>query len=278
MQPQVGSTSQDPIWLPLLAHKLRPLPTHRKDGDIRYIIDAKDRDGLRLWRGTVSFFDNVTLLGTSAVSGGVATLTTSFTSGSHPITAVYNGDGIYASSTSPVVTQTVTSAQTTTVLASSANPSIVGNPVTFTASVTSGAPGSITGTVTFFDNGLSIGSGTVSAGIATFTTSSLTGDPSDIGTGIHLITASYGGGGGFLPSTSNVINQVVKGPWFLEKVNDTGIFALKSVSDAGTFALKIVTDPGSFTQKILTDAGAWTLAVTDDDDDNPWTLKPNPPS
>ncbi|WP_030355945.1 Ig-like domain-containing protein [Streptomyces scopuliridis] len=61
--------------------------------------------------GTVSFFDGATLLGTATLSGGVTTLTTTTLSiGSHSLTAVYNGDASFNTSTSPIVTQTVTSA------------------------------------------------------------------------------------------------------------------------------------------------------------------------
>ena len=58
--------------------------------------------------GTVSFFDGSVLLGTGAVSNGVATLTTStLVAGTHTITAVYNGDATYASSQSAPATVTV---------------------------------------------------------------------------------------------------------------------------------------------------------------------------
>jgi hypothetical protein len=61
--------------------------------------------------GVVSFYDGTTLLGTGALNGsGVATFTTStLTAGSHPITAVYNGDVNDGTSTSAVLTQTVNS-------------------------------------------------------------------------------------------------------------------------------------------------------------------------
>ncbi|MER5368259.1 Ig-like domain-containing protein, partial [Streptomyces sp. NPDC002722] len=59
--------------------------------------------------GTVSFFDGATLLGTSSLSGGVATFATSTLAiGTHSLTAVYNGSGNFNISTSPVDTQTVT--------------------------------------------------------------------------------------------------------------------------------------------------------------------------
>ncbi len=58
--------------------------------------------------GTVSFYDGTVLLGTGTVSNGVATLTTTtLVAGTHTITAVYNGDGTYASSQSGPATVTV---------------------------------------------------------------------------------------------------------------------------------------------------------------------------
>ena len=54
-----------------------------------------------------------------------------------------------------------------------ANPSVVGQSVTFTATVTAAAPGSgiPAGTVTFKDGASTIGTGTLSGGVATFSTS-----------------------------------------------------------------------------------------------------------
>jgi Bacterial Ig-like domain (group 3)/FG-GAP-like repeat len=62
--------------------------------------------------GSVHFLDGTTSLGTGTLdSKATATFsTTSLTAGSHSITAAYSGDAVYASSTSPVVTVTVTTA------------------------------------------------------------------------------------------------------------------------------------------------------------------------
>lgn len=58
--------------------------------------------------GTVSFYAGITLLGTSNLSGGTATLTTTIaTAGTYNIIAIYSGDLNYASSTSPPITQVV---------------------------------------------------------------------------------------------------------------------------------------------------------------------------
>ena len=140
----------------------------------------------------------------AALSGGVATLTTSaLIAGSHAITAVYGGDANNASSTSPVVNQVVNSAgagATTTALTSSQNPSTLGQAVTFTATVSGAAP---TGAVQFFDGASSLGTAAVGAGsMATLTTSALA-------QGTHTITATYGGDVNNAASTSPAVQQVV---------------------------------------------------------------------
>ena len=90
----------------------------------------------------------------------------------------------------------------TTVVSSSLS-SVFGQPVTFTASVTSGSPGTPTGTVTFKDGATTLGTGALNGSAqATFTTSALS-------TGAHTITASYGGDASFAPSTSAAISQAV---------------------------------------------------------------------
>ncbi|WP_240535211.1 Ig-like domain repeat protein [Bradyrhizobium sp. YR681] len=93
---------------------------------------------------------------------------------------------------------------TATALNSSSNPSRLGEPVTFTATVTSGA-GTPAGTVTFKDGATVIGTAALSAGVASFATSALT-------RGSHAITASYGGGVGFSASVSAALQQSVGDP------------------------------------------------------------------
>jgi hypothetical protein len=91
--------------------------------------------------GLVQFKDGASNLGSAVtLAGGVATFTTSsLTTGSHSITAVYGGDGNNTTSTPAALTQTVNQAATSTSLASSLNPSAPSQSVTFTATVT-GAP------------------------------------------------------------------------------------------------------------------------------------------
>src|SRR5262249_3147984 len=95
-------------------------------------------------RGQVSFLDGTNGLGSGTLSSGQASFgTAALTKGSHSITAVYSGDTTFADSTSPVVNQSVL-ASTSTLLVSGPNPSLPGQSVTFTASV-SGSGGTPTG-------------------------------------------------------------------------------------------------------------------------------------
>lgn len=156
--------------------------------------------------GTVQFLDGATLLGSVTLSAGSATFSTSALSqGSHSITAVYSGDSNNNGSTSSVLSQTISLSTTTTTVASSQNPSDVGKPVTFTATVTSGAGAPTSGTVTFMDGATTLGTASIAAGVATLTTTSLA-------LGSHTITASFSGSPGFTSGTSSPLVQSINIP------------------------------------------------------------------
>jgi hypothetical protein len=90
---------------------------------------------------------------------------------------------------------------TSTLVVSSANPSAVGQQVTFTATV-SAAVGTPTGTVDFTDTGSDLGSMPLSGGVAALSTASLS-------LGSHNITAVYSGDAAHLASQSLIVVQVV---------------------------------------------------------------------
>ena len=120
--------------------------------------------------GSVTFFAGATTLGSAPLSAGVASLAvTTLTIGSDQITAVYSGDTNFTGSPSTALSQTVEQDGTTTAVVSSANPSVFGQSVTFTATVSPTAPGSgtPTGTVIFMDGSTVLGSPTLSGGVAT---------------------------------------------------------------------------------------------------------------
>jgi hypothetical protein len=150
--------------------------------------------------GNVTFYDGPNSIGTGSLSGNTAVLKCSLSSGSHNITAVYNGDDNYDGSNSDAVTQTVNKVNAATSLSSSASSAKSGSRVTFTAAVT---PSTATGTVTFKDGNTILGIGTVRGGQATFNTSSLS-------KGTHSITAVYGGDSSFNGSTSAMLSQTIK--------------------------------------------------------------------
>ncbi len=161
--------------------------------------------------GTVTFTDTTTnaTLGTGTLTmtgptSAVATLTlSSLGVGPHHIVASYPGDGATAAATANL-TETIQQAATTTALSSSVNPSVVGQAVTFTATVTPAGGGTPTGIVTFTDLSTSTTLGFVSltGGMATLTTSGLA-------RGTHNIQAFYNGSATFGSSPSNVVTQSV---------------------------------------------------------------------
>lgn len=161
--------------------------------------------------GTVTFTDGPTTLGAATVGGGQASITlTSLTVGNHSLLGSYPGDGSFNSS-SGSLTQQITQAPTTTTVSSSANPSVYGQPVTFTAIECPSPPSTQptlppTGSVTF----------TVDGATTPFNTQTLTSAPGlpgcsqatstatatlTVGPPAHTITVGYTGDGNFLPST-----------------------------------------------------------------------------
>ena len=158
--------------------------------------------------GTVTFRDGAAVLGTVTLVNGSASLVTSTLAvGSHSLTAAYSGGGNFLASTSAIVIHTVNPGSTSTTLASTPNPSAVGQAVTLNATVSAVAPavGVPTGTVTFRDGATVLATATLVNGSASISISTLA-------VGTHPLTAAYGGNATFAASTSAVVNQVVNAP------------------------------------------------------------------
>jgi hypothetical protein len=104
---------------------------------------------------------------------------------------------------------------TSTSLTSSLNPSIYGQKVTWTATVTSSGSITPTGKVRFTWSGYTIGSATLnSSGVATLTKSNLNADS-------YPLTAVYSGDVNNLRSTSAIVNQVVTETTSAAKITST---------------------------------------------------------
>ncbi len=156
----------------------------------------------------ITFKNGSAVLGSGTLSGGTTSLTTSAqAAGIYTITASYGGDANFAGSTSSGLRQVVnstTKAATSTGLVSSLNPSIYGQKVEFTATVTTTGSVPPTGKVSFVWEGYSIGSATLNAsGVASLSKSNL-----NVYT--YPVTAVYSGDANNLGSTSAIVNQVVK--------------------------------------------------------------------
>ena len=150
-------------------------------------------------------FDNVSLMH-QTTSGqwisATATLTT-FDAGGVP---TYLGTSEFSRDVQVVQAATVTT------LTSSANSTLVGQPVTFTATVSAGGTSTPTGSVDFYDGATKIGSGNLSGGgVAAFGTA-------DLAAGSHCISAVYLGDLNDLTSTSAAVTQTVLAPASLSGV------------------------------------------------------------
>jgi streptogramin lyase len=191
-----GTELQDVASISLSATSLTPLIGSG------YSITATVSGSNGTPTGIVSFFTGGVLIETAPLVNGQASISPNFTAAKHTVTASYTGNSVYASSTASSISINVAKATTTIALGSSANPSVSGNQITLTATLTttlSGHPP--TGTVKFYSGGANIGSGTVSGDVATFATSSISST--------HTITATYEGDTNYNPITSTGLKQVV---------------------------------------------------------------------
>jgi len=156
--------------------------------------------------GNISFLDGAQQIGMQTLAAGSASVsfsTPSLAVGSHSITASYPGDQNIGPSTSNVVTQVVSTTQTSTTLTAAPSPAVAGTSVTLTAIVKpmSGTVAA-TGTVNFNDGTSSLGSAPLgTSGSATLTTT--------FAPGTHNIVAAYGGDGNDSASTSAPLPLVV---------------------------------------------------------------------
>jgi hypothetical protein len=160
--------------------------------------------------GTVTFQDGGSPIATVALTGNQAACSTSYNVlGAHSITATYSGDLNNAGSTSAPLTEYIGSfpVSSLTVLTTSASPSLIGQPVMFTATVKprDSRYGAIPDgeLVTFYDGPTAMGSVALAGGTAAYTTASLSAKT-------HTIKATYVGDSIFKPSTGFVTQVVNK--------------------------------------------------------------------
>ena len=214
--------------------------------------------------GSVTFFDGVSALGTVPLTTvgatGVASYSTAaLSSGSHSITAHYS-QGISApaiaefdDSISNTVTQWVQSSSAIAVT-SDLNPSIYGNPVTFTATITPSGTVAATGTVKFLDGTSQIGTGNL-VGVtnqASFTTSTL-----NVAT--HSITATFAGDANNGASASLPYSQVVNKTQTSTTVIAAPTPGIAGAPEAITATVKVVAGAATTSGLVTFTSGTTTL-------------------
>jgi hypothetical protein len=162
--------------------------------------------------GRVEFYEGTRLLGAATAVNGLATISIpGLSAGQHFITARYLGAGSFAASVSSPTSQTVYSgtrpASSTTTVAVTPSPSTLGQPVTFTATVTPATAVTPTGTVTFYVDSLAAGTVAVANVGGAFRASM---NVSTLPRGAHVITAVYGGSTAVSSSNALPAVQVVQ--------------------------------------------------------------------
>ncbi len=151
--------------------------------------------------GTLTLYDGEIALATQQVTGAgsLSFSVTSLSVGRHSLTAYYSGDAHNAASTSTAVLVDIQQAGTTTTLVTSGTPALLGQDVTFTATVTSGIA-NLSGMVRLFDGGRSLGSSPLVNGVAKSVVNTLS-------FGTHSLTAVYAGDAQHSISSSNPLDQ-----------------------------------------------------------------------
>jgi uncharacterized protein (TIGR03437 family) len=243
----VGSTSNTvTLTVAKAATTITVTPTNNTNGNFTALVTV-NAPGAGIPTGTVEFLLN----GTQAF--GYAPLLTvsssNFTNGGQfiatwqggpvngVVTAIYSGDLNFAGSTSTGLPMSAPSLNISGVsISTSVDPATVGQPITYTATVT-GSKGIATGSVQFLADGNLMGSGNLNTvGVATFTTSSLSA-------GSHTIVASYGGDDNYAPSVSAGYGQQVQK--LVSTVSVSSNVAAPILGQAIVFTVQLGPTPGA---------------------------------
>ena len=179
------------------------------NSQVTFTANVKQASGTTVPSGSVNFYNRGSLIGTTTMSAGVATMTTSaLPVGANSISAAYAGSSGFNPSASGSVTVTVNAVvvSTSTTLTASSNTVQRGSALSLTANVkATNATASPTGTVTFLDGPQVIGTAALSSGVATLTISTLPA-------GNQTIVATYAGTTAYGPSSSNAVAVTITAP------------------------------------------------------------------
>jgi hypothetical protein len=187
--------------------------------------------------------------GPATVSGNQLTITGA---GTVTVQASQAGNTRYAAAAAVSQTFIVNQESTTLGLSSSSNPSLMGQPVTFTATITPQSGGQASGTVTFTNGAAVLSVAPVSGNTAQVTVNTLAG-------GANSIAAVYSGDVNFTGSDSSALAQVVNRPTttLISSVNPS--VAGKPVTFTAT--VPSTTGPATGTVKFLDGAGVLAIVT-----------------
>ncbi|MBI5567109.1 MAG: Ig-like domain repeat protein [Chloroflexi bacterium] len=222
--------------------------------------------------GSVSFYADGNLIGTSGLSGGLATINTSaLNAGDHAITAAHLGGANFATSTSGAITHTVNKADTATGVAAAPEPSTFGQAAMFTATVTTDAPGNgtPTGSITFTIDAINVNVPLDANGQAAYITDTLL-------VGAHAVSADYSGAANFNVSSGalsgghTVIDTPIADVIALNssptRLSDTTFFTVTATGSNITyewdFGDSTATASGATADHVYAAAGAYTARIT----------------
>ncbi len=195
------NSRQSPPTTTTLVSSLNPANPKK---NVTYTATVTNPSGATL-TGTVTFQDGTTKIANVILAQNQAAYTTLYKKiGVHPITATYWGNAKNAGSASVTLMEYV-QYNSKTVVTTSGSPSLVGQPVTFTATVTSKGAIPDGELLTFYDGTTALGSATLTGGVASLTTASLSA-------GTHSIHGIYPGDVSVKPSTGRVKQVVAKYP------------------------------------------------------------------
>ena len=195
------------------------------------ILNATANDGSSPVEGTFAY--------TATPQGGSASTVTDASilcTGTYTLSVAFTPSNLNYTSASGSVSLTVNKAAPAVSLVSSANPVLLSNRITLTATVSSSAE-TPTGSVNFYDGTTRLGSGTLSSGVATYATSSLTA-------ATHSITAVYSGDSHYLSVTSSAVSQVVS-DLALNAASGGSTTATVSAGGTATYNLTIAPSAGT---------------------------------